>query len=445
MKKRLIADLFIDNRWYLLMSIGIFLFIIAFFIHFLLFVALIYLLVFAVLSVMDYLMLFIGKRSVLAQRIVNERLNLGFDNTISLSVRNSFPFPVSVRLIDELPVQFQERSFSKYLKIPASGRQVQEYILKPVTRGEYFFERILCYVRSPLGLLQRRCISEASQMVKVYPATKFLRQYQLLALSDSNQYAGSKKIRKIGHSMEFEQIKEYVPGDDIRTINWKATARKGSVMVNNYIDARSQQIYCLIDKGRTMKMPFDGMSLLDYSINAALIFLNIALLKQDRAGLITFSSKMNDVIAAERSSTQISKINEALYRQSTDFSDSNYESLTAMVYRKLSHRSFLLLFTNFETMSSLERQLPFLKRLASRHLLCVVFFQNTLLKEIHEGQPDTMEGIYIKTIAERFDFEKKQVVKELRRHGILSVLTTPEGLTVDVINKYLELKARQMI
>jgi uncharacterized protein (DUF58 family) len=445
MKKRLIADLFIDNRWYLLMSIGIFLFIIAFFIHFLLFVAFIYLLVFAVLSVMDYLMLFIGKRSVLAQRIVNERLNLGFDNTISLSVRNSFPFPVSVRLIDELPVQFQERGFSKYLKIPASGHQVQEYILKPVTRGEYFFERILCYVRSPLGLLQRRCISEASQMVKVYPATKFLRQYQLLALSDSNQYAGSKKIRKIGHSMEFEQIKEYVPGDDIRTINWKATARKGSVMVNNYIDARSQQIYCLIDKGRTMKMPFDGMSLLDYSINAALIFLNIALLKQDRAGLITFSSKMNDVIAAERSSTQISKINEALYRQSTDFSDSNYESLTAMVYRKLSHRSFLLLFTNFETMSSLERQLPFLKRLASRHLLCVVFFQNTLLKEIHEGQPDTMEGIYIKTIAERFDFEKKQIVKELRRHGILSVLTTPEGLTVDVINKYLELKARQMI
>jgi uncharacterized protein (DUF58 family) len=427
------------------MSIGIFLFITAFFIPFLLFVAFVYLLVFAVLSLMDYLMLFIGKRSVLAQRIVNERLNLGFDNTISLSVRNSFPFPVSVRLIDELPVQFQDRSFSKYLKIPASGRQVQEYALKPVNRGEYIFERILCYVRSPLGLLQRRCISKATQMVKVYPATKYLRQYQLLALSDSNQYAGSKKIRKIGHSMEFEQIKEYVPGDDIRTINWKATARKGSVMVNNYIDARSQQIYCLIDKGRTMKMPFDDMSLLDYSINAALIFLNIALLKQDRAGLITFSSKMNDVIAAERSSTQISKINEALYRQTTDFSDSNYESLTAMVYRKLSHRSFLLLFTNFETMSSLERQLPFLKRLASRHLLCVVFFQNTLLKEIHEGQPDTMEGIYIKTIAERFDFEKKQIVKELRRHGILSVLTTPEGLTVDVINKYLELKARQMI
>lgn len=445
MKKRLIADLFIDNRWYTLMIIDIFLFIIAFFLPFLLYVALVYLVVFLALTGMDYLMLFAGKRNVVAQRIVNERLNLGFNNTISLSVRNAFPFPVHIRLIDEIPVQFQDRNFNKHVSVAASSRQVLEYILKPVARGEYIFGRILCYVKSPLGLLQRRCISDAGQMVKVYPSTKYLRQYQLLALSDSNQYAGSKKIRKIGHSMEFEQIKEYVPGDDIRSINWKATARKGSVMVNNYIDARSQQIYCLIDKGRNMKMPFDGMSLLDYSINAALIFLNIALLKQDRAGLITFSAKINDVIAAERSATQLSKINESLYRQTTDFADSNYESLTAMVYRRLSHRGFLLLFTNFETMSALERQLPYLKRLASRHLLCVVFFQNTLLKEIHESQPDNLEGIYIKTIADRFDFEKKQIVKELRRHGILSVLTTPQGLTVDVINKYLELKARQMV
>jgi uncharacterized protein (DUF58 family) len=201
----------------------------------------------------------------------------------------------------------------------------------------------------------------------------------------------------------------------------------------------------VIDKGRAMKMPFDGMSLLDYSINAALVFLNVALLKQDRAGLITFSAKVNDIVASERVGTQLNKLNETLYRQQTDFMDSSFEALATTVYHKLSHRSFLLLFTNFETMASLERQLPYLRKLASRHLLCVVFFQNTLLKEIHEAQPDSMEGIYIKTIADRFDFEKKQIVKELRRHGILSVLTTPEELTIDVINKYLELKARQMV
>jgi len=445
MKKNYIADLFIHNRWYLLTIIGIFLFLSAFFLNFLWYVALVYLLVLAALTVMDYLLLFAGKRSLQAQRIVNERLNLGDENAVSIGLLSSFPFSIEVRLIDELPVQFQKRDFNLKLRVQAGKKQTAAYSLRPLTRGEYLFGRILGYVSSPLGLLARRCISPATRSVKVYPSTRYLRQYQLLALSDSNQYIGVKKIRKLGHSMEFEQIKEYVQGDDIRTINWKATARRGNLMVNNFIDARSQQIYCIIDKGRTMKMPFDGMSLLDYSINAALIFLNIALIKQDRAGLITFGAKVNDIIASERGHTQISKINEALYRQQTDFKDSSLEALGTTVYHKLSQRSFLLLFTNFETMSSLQRQLPYLRKLASRHLLCVVFFENTLLKEIHDAHPDSLEGIYIKTIADRFSFEKKQIVKELRRHGILSVLTTPQELTVDVINKYLELKARQMV
>ena len=445
MKKHFIKDLYIHTRWYIGISIAAFLFLFAFFIPLIWDVAVIYLIVFGVLTLVEYFLLFVGKKNLQAQRIVSERLNLGDDNTISLGILNAFPFTAHVEIIDELPVQFQERNFKQQLHVASGQKNTINYTLRPLSRGEYQFGRILCYISSPLQLLQRRIRTEAGQMVKVYPSTQYLRKYQLLALSDSSQFAGTKKLRRIGHSMEFEQIKDYVQGDDIRSINWKATARRGVLMVNNYIDARSQQIYCVIDKGRSMKMPFDGLSLLDYSINAALVFLNVALVKQDRAGLITFSSKINEIIAAERSSTQLHKLNETLYRQTTDFNDSSFEALTATVLHKLSHRGFLLLFTNFETMASLERQLPYLRKLASRHLLCVVFFQNTLLKEIKEGHADTLEGIYIKTIADRFDFEKKQIVKELRRYGIISVLTTPQDLTVDVINKYLELKSRQMV
>ena len=280
--------------------------------------------------------------------------------------------------------------------------------------------------------------------VKVYPSYLQLKKYQLLAVNDT-LFTGLKKVRRLGHSIEFEKIKDYVPGDDVRTINWKATARSSSLMVNTFTDARQQQIYCLIDKGRTMKMPFEGMTLLDYSINASLALLNIALLKHDKAGLITFSNKVNDIIPAERRSHQLNLLLEALYSQQTEFKESDYEGLWTMLHRGVSQRSLILLFTNFETFASLERQLPYLRRMASRHLLCVIFFQNTLLKQIHESQPDDLEGIYIKTIAEQFDFEKRQIIKELRRHGILSILTTPQNLTVDVINKYLELKARQMV
>jgi len=445
MKKKFIADLYIHNRWYAAVTIGIFLFIAAFFVKALWYVALVYILVFAALTLIDYLLLFGGNSHMPAQRLIKERLNLGAPNPIQVEVQHTFPFSARVMLIDELPDQFQARSFRQYFQVPAGRKYLHEYELTPVSRGEYTFGRLLAYVSSPIGFLQRRCISLAEQTVKVYPSTRYLRQFQLLALSDNSQAAGARIMRKLGQSLEFEQIKEYVSGDDIRNINWKATARKGSLMVNNYVDAKSQQIYCIIDKGRNMKMPFEGMSLLDYAINASLVFLNIALTKQDRAGLVTFAAKVSDILPAERSHTQMHKINELLYRQATHFNDSSYEDLTITLFRKLSQRSFLLVFTNFETMTSLERQLPYLKRLASRHLLCVVFFQNTLLKEIHETYPDTLEGIYIKTMADRFNFEKKQIVKELRRHGILSILTTPQMLTADVVNKYLELKARQMV
>jgi len=292
--------------------------------------------------------------------------------------------------------------------------------------------------------LRRRFDIAEPTTVKVYPAFQQLRKYQLLALS-GNTLSGVKKVRRLGHSLEFEKIKDYVQGDDVRTINWKATARSSNLMVNTFTDARQQQIYCLIDKGRNMKMPFEGMTLLDHSINASLAILNVALLRQDKAGLITFSGKVNDIVAADRRNDQMHRILETLYKQETQFKESDYEALWTTVHRGITQRSLLLLFTNFETHSSLERQLPFLRKIAQRHLACVVFFQNTLLKEIHETNPDTIEGIYIKTIADQFDLEKRLIVKELRRHGILSILTTPQTLTVDVINKYLELKARQMV
>jgi uncharacterized protein (DUF58 family) len=309
----------------------------------------------------------------------------------------------------------------------------------------YRFGNINLYVLSPLKLIKRRIITYQDTQVKVYPTTKYLKSYQLNAISNPNSLIGVKRNQKLGHSLEFEQIKEYVIGDDIRTINWKATARKASIMVNTYTDIRSQQIFCLIDKGRTMKMPFEGMTLLEYSIKASLVFSNIALAKHDKAGLVTFSSNVNDIIPAETGGKQLHKILETLYHQETDFQDADFEKLFNQIHRKINQRSFLMLFTNFESLASFERQLPYLKSLAKRHLICVVFFENSAIKEIVENQPNTVQGIYKQTIAERFAYEKKQMVKELRRYGIISILTSPEKLTVDVINNYLELKSRQLI
>jgi uncharacterized protein (DUF58 family) len=443
MKKDTIKMLYLTQRWYICMAIAVVVFFISFFFPWLLVPAALYTCSIVLLSIIDILLLF-NTRGIEAQRHLPPRFSLGDDNVVRLDIRNKYHFRVNALIIDEQPEQLQERNFSITTHIDYQSNAQHTYHIRPLTRGVYAFGQLLCYISSPIGFIQRRFHVAGEATVKVYPSFQQLKKYNLLAISGASA-TGLKKVRRLGHSLEFEKIKNYVPGDDVRTINWKATARNTSLMVNMFTDIRQQQVYCLIDKSRVMKMPFDGLTLLDYAINASLALLNVVLLKQDRAGFIGFADMVTDIVAAERRNGQLNHIMEGLYNQQTLFKESDYEHLLGFIHKRVTQRSCLLLFTNFETYAALERQLPYLKKLASRHLLCVIFFQNTMLKEIHETQPDTIEGIYIKTIADRFDFEKKQIVKELRRHGILSVLTTPQQLTVNIINKYLELKARQML
>jgi uncharacterized protein (DUF58 family) len=272
-----------------------------------------------------------------------------------------------------------------------------------------------------------------------------LRKYQLMTHTTLIHEHGSKRLRKIGQSMEFEQIKDYVTGDDIRNVNWKATARKGVLMVNNYTDEKSQQVYCVIDKGRLMKMPFGGLTFLDYAINSTLVMSNICLQKQDRIGVITFANKMGAIVAADRKPIQRENILQVLYKQQTAFLESDFELLYMQVRNKIRQRSLLILYTNFESLNGLRRQMNYLRSIARHHLLLVVFFENTELSKLSHAEAFNIEDVYVKTIADKFVFEKKLIVKELLKYGILSILTSPENLTVNTVNKYLELKTRQAI
>ncbi len=395
----------------------------------------------------DAILVYSKGKGVKAERIVGDRFSIGDDNKVLVQLFNRYAFPVRTSIIDELPIQFQERKWIRKAMIKSNSGYELTYLLKPTTRGEFVFHDINVYVHAPLQLVKRRYIFPAEQVVKVYPSYIQMRRYQLLAVSNRLQEAGVKRIRKIGHSMEFEQIKEYVRGDDYRTINWKATARKDGdgLMVNNYTDERSQQIYCLINKGRVMKMPFQGMTLLDHAINAALVLCNVALVKQDKAGIITFEKNLDTFLAADKKPTQMNLVLETLYKQKTDFLESDFEKLFSVIRNRVTNRSLLILFTNFESLESLGREMAALKKIARYHLLLVVFFENTELKYLVERSPSSLEDIYIKTIAEKFAFEKRQMVKELHKNGIPSILTTPENLTVNTVNKYLELKTRMSI
>ncbi|MEP7165635.1 MAG: DUF58 domain-containing protein [Ferruginibacter sp.] len=443
--KKYIGDLFISQRFYLCMGSCILLFILSFFIPSVYPFIEILFFVFVFLTFADYVFLFFAGREPRVKRVISERLSNGDENTVVLEVMNRMTYPLTMEIIDELPEQFQVRDFT--LKRYFAARQELKilYTVTPTERGVYNFGSTRLYIKSGLGLVIRRFTAVTGRDVSVYPSYMQLKKYQLISRTALINEHGSKRMRKIGQSMEFEQIKDYVNGDDVRTLNWKATARKGVLMVNNYVDEKSQQVFCIIDKGRLMKMPFNNLTLLDYAINSTLVMSNVCLKKQDKIGMMTFADRMGAVIAADRKPIQRENILEALYKQQTAFLESDFEMLYMQVRNKIKQRSLLILYTNFESLNGLRRQINYLRSIAKHHLLLVVFFENTELSSLSHADAMNLEDVYVKTIADKFIFEKKLIVKELQKYGILSILTAPENLTVNTVNKYLELKTRQAI
>ena len=438
-------SIYLQNTAYYVAGLAAILFVLSYFFPFLFTLANLLLVLLGIAILLDAVLLFGQRNALLAHRQMAERFSLGDNNKVLLVITNGFGFKVDLIVVDEIPFQFQQRNWERNTELEKNEIHKLAYYLKPTERGTFEFGNINLFAKGPLKLIKRRFIFPVSQSIIVYPSYLQMRRYQLLATSNHLQEAGMKRIRKLGHSMEFEQIKDYVRGDDYRTINWKATARKRDLMVNSFTDERSQQVYCVINKGRLMKMPFDGMSLLDYAINASLVLSNVVISKQDKAGLITFAEKTDTFIQADKKVTQMNLLMEKLYRQQTNFLEADYEGLYSVLRNRVSHRSLLVLFTNFETLEGLERELPSLRMMAKYHLLLVVIFENTEVEKLVHSGATTIEEIYIKTIAEKYAHEKKLIVKELRKNGIISILSVPSKLTINTLNKYLELKGRNLV
>lgn len=439
------SNIFLSTRFFRLCAGIVLGFCLSFFMPFLLVPMKVLLMVFLLLCLIDLVFVFRHRQYLSAARSTAQIWSMGDDNKVEILIRNQSRYSWHIELIDEVPFQFQLRNFNRTLKIEGKGNERVLYHLKPLQRGLYQFGYIQLLYSSRLNLVQyrRRCGDERE--VKVYPSFIQMKQYELYSVSKIAQWHGIKKMRRIGLSYEFEQIKTYVRGDDVRQINWKASGRHQQLMTNQFEDEKSQPVYSIIDKSRNMLMPFQGMSLMDYAINTTLSISNIVLKKQDKAGLITFSDKFGGVVKADRKQGQLKAISEALYQQKERDLEANYELLYQGIRRMISTRSLIFLYTSFETQNSIKRVLPVLQKIQQQHLLVVVFFKNEGLTEIAHQKVRNIQDVYTSILAEQTANEQHAIVQTLRAAGIQSILSKPEYLSVNTINKYLELKSRTLI
>ncbi len=441
---RLLRNIFFTNLFFYFLIGCATLFTVAFFVHWLLIPVKILLLLFFIAFIWDIIFLFGKKNALKIVRNYPDKLSNGDYNDFSISIESFYPTPLSIRVLEEIPIQFQKRDFETSKKLIPFQPEVIDYQLRPVKRGVYSFGKCIALVKY-LGFIERRITLDEPLELPCYPSFIQLRKYLLMATTNRLDEMGVKRIRKIGSTLEFEHIREYTRGDETRFINWKATAKSHQLMVNQYEDERSQPIYSFIDLGRSMRMPFEGLTLLDYAINSTLVLSNVTILKDDKAGILTFSKNIGNHIVAEKRNSQMQLISESLYKVTTKFEEPEFGRLYAYTKRKINQRALIFLYTNFETLDALYRQLPYLKLLNKSHILVVIVFKNTELSALASTKAKKSFDIYNQIIAEKFNYEKQLIIQELQANGLQTIFTTPQNLTVNSINKYLEIKARGLI
>lgn len=442
---RLFRNIYLTDRPFWILALAAVMFALGFSWSFCIYIGQAILLLLIVIVLIDIILLFNRSTRITASRHMSNVLSLSDDNMVHIDLKSESRLPLHVRVIDELPFQLQKRDFLLKLDIQPGKHMRIDYPIRPVIRGAYAFGHIMLYISSRIHMIERRVVAGEPQQTPVYPSIIQMRAYELRTMQNISFFEGVKKMRRIGHSYEFDQIKQYVQGDDIRHINWKATGRTGTLMVNHYEEERSQQIFCIVDKSRSMKMPFNDLSLLDYAINTTLTISNIAMKKEDRVGLITFADRIDTTLSPDKHQRQLRKIMESLYNEKEHFTESNFELLYQFSRSFIRVRSLIFLFTNFESLYAIERVVSILRKFNKLHLLVVIFFENTEISTYARSEAEHLEDIYLTTIAEKFSVEKQHIQKELIKYGIQTIVTKPEDLSINTINKYLELKSRGLI
>ena len=396
--------------------------------------------------IVEGIILFWKREVVKFERILPAKLSNGDDNKIWFTVHNNSANDLNARLLEDFPEQLQLHDWQKRFSLQPHKTHRLNYIVHPTERGEYNWQNSQLFLETTrFKLLARRCVFPADENVSCYPSFEQFKELRISAMISRYNEANGTMIRKIGQSLEFEQIKGYVAGDDFRHINWKASAKQGQLMLNQYQEERSQDIYSVIDLGRNMQQPFNGQTLLDYSINAALALTKAILGVKDKAGLITFSAGEYTIQPPRSHTNQFRKINEHLYNIPSDFQETSMEKLYRLVRYRIRQRGLFVIFSNFDTIQSLRRNLPYLRAIAKYHLVLLVIFENGELEKFANETAVDVKEIYEKTMAKHLLFQKRLIAKEVGKFGILSLLTKPEKLNTDLINSYLNIKKRQML
>jgi uncharacterized protein (DUF58 family) len=372
----------------------------------------------------------------------DSKLSLGAENPVQISLRNRSWRKVSFRVRDEAPELFKIETRILEGQVAPRGTWESTYHVRPLRRGDYQFGDLTLRWLGPLGLIVRQAKVEAKEPVKVYPNLLDVRRYDLLLRRNRLQEMGLRTTRQFGEGTEFERLREYLPDDEYRRINWKATARRNFPVTTEYQTERSQQVIAVLDVGRMMQSPVADIAKLDYVVNAVLLLTYVATGKGDRVGMMSFADDVRHYLSPRQGRGQFYRMLELLYAVEPQPVEPNYRKALAYLAVKQRRRALVVVFTDLTGGASLDSLVAQMSMLARSSLPLLVTISDPDVVDASQMTPNDSLGVYQRAAASQLLDERRVVLDSLRQRGVLTLDVPANQLSMSVINRYLELKGR---
>ncbi len=329
--------------------------------------------------------------------------------------------------------------------VPARSRVVLQRGIVPLARGPDELGALYVWYENELGLLRRRVRVPAPQKIRIYPDLAAVERYGRLHTRNRTIDAGLRRMQLRGAGTEFESLREWTDGDGFRTIDWKATARRGKIMVAQHEIERSQNLMLLLDCGRLMTARIGGGRKLDYAVTAALSLATIAGLASDRVGLVAFAGELIAARAPRSTRSSIAGLSDALYSLEPRFEEANYARAFSYLRHHLHKRSMIVFLTDVIDPLAQAAVMADVASLARRHLLVCVFMNDAAVAAALAEEPRTVSEAYRADVALGLAGERRAARALLERRGVLVIDVPAKKLSTALIDEYLRAKRRGLL
>lgn len=377
------------------------------------------------------------------QRDGQKIASLNKSHRVTLTISNRGPRGETIFLRDGVPPVFETTPVEFNLILPARSRVTVHYELKPKRRGAFVLPSVHLKVASRWGWWYRYFAFPLESPINVYPDMKQLSEYALLARTNRLTLLGVRRTRRVGQDNEFERLRDYTLDDNYKHIDWRSTARRNKLIVKDFQTNQSQRVIFVLDCGRMMTNEAAGNSLLDHSLNAMLMLSYVALSRGDSVGLVTFSDEIHASVPARNGLSQMNHLLHAVYDRFPRLVESRYEEAFLHISSQFRKRSLVVLITNVIDEVNARQIHEYLKLFKGRHLPVAVLLRDQhLFQAVEEG---ARSHVYRAAAAAEILLWRHQVIRDLKRQGVLVVDVEPESMTAPLINQYLEIKARHLL